>query len=126
MSETEVAAAILLGDIYVVMAERGEYSDREEWPVAYYFREVDAQSHVHLCNARLREWASHAHDYCEHNDVSSIDIPDAEHEWFFQGYDYGTTVLGMHLAWESDSIRMFYKPVKPGTMMETIRRNRND
>ena len=120
MSEREVAAAILLGDIYVVMATEGEYSDRSEWPVAYYFREVDAQSHVHLCNSRLREWASHAHDYCEHNSVTEDDIPDSEHEGFFQGYDFGIEIRPI-LLWGIDSMGMFYKPVKPGTMMETIR-----
>jgi hypothetical protein len=39
--------------VYVVMGETGEYSDREGWPVLAYMDEADARAHV----ARCDEWA---------------------------------------------------------------------
>src|SRR5690554_918315 len=41
--------------IYLVMGSKGEYSDRDEWPVAAYTDEAEAQKHVEAAERRAKE-----------------------------------------------------------------------
>ena len=42
--------------VYLVMGTTGEYSGRDEWPVAAYLEEEIAQWHVRLVSTWARQW----------------------------------------------------------------------
>jgi hypothetical protein len=44
-----------VSDVYVVMGQTGEYSDRTEWVVVAYSNEADAQKHVENATRRAKE-----------------------------------------------------------------------
>ena len=48
--------------IYIVMGKCGEYSGREEWPVAAYFDEVKARNHVLKATEKANELYALAKD----------------------------------------------------------------
>ena len=41
--------------VWIIEGHQGEYSDRSEWPVAYYFDEKLAKEHAEKAQARARE-----------------------------------------------------------------------
>lgn len=87
-----------LVNIYVVYGATGEYSDHQEWPIAAYLKEPEAQRHVTLATNEYVKYASVKDRY-------ELQYGELEDDWNRQYDPNGRSdYTGVHYYYETVSM----------------------